>query len=162
LAGTSYFKRHVPQNFANYWKVLKAGEALSQYSPVCVQFINMPQTLFELGSVFTGHSPINSSLDFINRMLAAAVHERRNIKILPKMLQNMADDDETGGFPNTSENTSYSFKLDTVRQLEAWFFSPVMLKIREAEKTSWSGMLMDRPNAVVDVVFIGSIKVLRR
>ncbi len=58
---------------------------------VVIQFINVLYAFFELSSLLAGYRPVNSGLDFLNRMLAAAVHEGCNVKDFPRVLQNAVD-----------------------------------------------------------------------
>ena len=49
---------------------------------------------------------------------------------------------EREDFPNTSENTSSSFRLETVRQFWARFFSPVSILVRAMADAFQGGVLV--------------------
>ena len=59
---------------------------------VFAELVDVLQALFELRSLFSGYRPVNSSLYLINRVLAPSINERRNVKMLTGMIQNMLND----------------------------------------------------------------------
>ena len=88
------------------------------------QLIQVLQASPKLYSLFVEYGPIDSSLNFFNRVFAAPVNEGHDIKSFTRALRMWQIMECAGGdLPSTSENTLSSFKLETVRPFNARFFS---------------------------------------
>lgn len=60
--------------------------------PVFIELVDVQQTLLEFSGLFTRHSPVHGSLNFLNRVFTASVNKGSHIKLLSRMVQNVLDD----------------------------------------------------------------------
>ena len=73
------------------------------------------KSFFELGGLFTRHSSVYGSLNLLGRMFTAPLINGATSNRCPgwsEMCRMMERED----LPNTSENTSSGFRLETVKQ----------------------------------------------
>jgi hypothetical protein len=59
---------------------------------MCFDFVDVVQAFAQFNGLFTGNSAVNSSLDFVQRLLAASIHEGRDIERFAGMRQDMFGD----------------------------------------------------------------------
>ena len=59
---------------------------------VFIELVDVQQTLLEFGGLFTRHSPVHSSLNFLNRVFTTPVNKWSYVKLLSRIVQNVLND----------------------------------------------------------------------